>query len=629
VALGRRASDKPGDARFMRALESLRHRGPDAQGEFRDERVLLGHTRLSILDLSAAGNQPMHCADGRYVITYNGETYNFRELAGRHALAGLRSVSDTEVVLRLFEKLGVESFVELNGMFAFCIYNRHAGKLWLVRDRLGIKPLYYSLQDERLLFASEMKAILALGAQAPDCDLPALHEWLYFGNALGANTLIRGIRQLLPGHYLELDLDTFTATIGRYWTYPAIPETHGGLHSTEAVIAQTRHLLEQAVRRQLVSDVPVGVFLSGGVDSSAITAFAARAYGGRLATYSAGFDFEHGEGELPRARRVAAHFGTDHHEIHVAGSGAGELVERMVLHHDSPFADPANIPLYLLASQLRGQVKVVLQGDGGDELFGGYRRYRTLSYYALLHWLARAAAPLGGLMPGSPRHARMYRYLRALGAVDLPTTIAMLLTPEDGCADPAEIFAPAVRDEVMTVDPFLRHRHCFGLVRTSDVRNQMCAVDMMVTLPDLYLEKVDRATMAASLEVRVPFLDNDLVDFVVPLAGDRKVPRGRQKWLLKSALEGIVPAEVLHGPKSGLEVPFSRWLRGALRPLFLDELSGFARRFPGVLNIDRVRRLFEQSPVAHAARSHLLWKILNFMIWADRCNVRFAGGSST
>lgn len=613
----------------MGAVESLRHRGPDAQGEFSDAQVSLGHTRLSILDLSAAGNQPMHSTEGRYVITYNGETYNFRELAERHALTGLRSSSDTEVVLRLFAKLGAGSFIELNGMFAFCIYDRSARKLWLVRDRAGIKPLYYSVSGDQLAFASEMKAILALQRRSPECDLPGLHEWLYFGNTLGANTLIRGIRQLLPGHYLELDLDRFGVDIRQYWRIPAIREDRGGRGSDRAIIDETRRLLAQAVQRQLVSDVPVGVFLSGGVDSSAIAAFAAQAYPGRLATYSAGFDFDRGEGELPRARRVAAHFGTDHHEVHVSGTGAGDLVEKMVIHHDSPFADAANIPLYLLASQLRGQIKVVLQGDGGDELFGGYQRYCTLSYYRPLHWLARAAGPLRALMSGSPRQARVQRYIRALGADDTPTTIAMLLTPEDGCADPAGIFTPAIRHEVTSADPFLRHRECLDLVGASDVRDQMFAVDMMVTLPDLYLEKVDRSTMAASLEVRVPFLDNDLVDFVVPLAADSKVPRGRKKWLLKSALQGIVPDEVLHGPKTGLEVPFAHWLHGALRAVFLDHLAGFERRFPGVLNTGRVGQMFAQGAVAHAARSHLLWKILNFMIWADRSNVRFAASAGS
>jgi asparagine synthase (glutamine-hydrolysing) len=433
---------------------------------------------------------------------------------------------------------------------------------------------------------------------------------------------------LLPGHYLELDLTTFGVSIRRYWSFPAMPDGAAARRSDRDIIHETRLLLEQAVQRQLVSDVPVGVFLSGGVDSSAIAAFASRAHSRPLATYSAGFDFERGEGELPKARRVAAHFGTDHHEVHVAGTGAADLVEKMVIHHDSPFADAANIPLYLLASQLRGRLKVVLQGDGGDELFGGYRRYSMLSYYGPLHWLARTAAPLRRLMAGSARRARIQRYLRALGAEDTLTTMAMLLTPEDGCADPAEIFTSAIREEVMTVDPFLRHRQCFRLVHTSDLRNQMCAVDMMVTLPDLYLEKVDRSTMAASLEVRVPFLDNDLVDFVVPLAGDRKVPRGRKKWLLKSALQGLVPDEVLYGAKTGLEVPFAHWLRGALQPLFLDHLSSFARRFPGVLNIDRVRQMFVQSESAHAARWHLLWKILNFMIWADHSNVRFARSAS-
>jgi asparagine synthase (glutamine-hydrolysing) len=613
----------PGSAeRFQSALASLRHRGPDVQGQYQDGNLWLGHTRLSILDLSSAGNQPMQSADGRFVISYNGEVYNFRELARENNIESLRSGSDTEVVLRLFSEHGIDSLTKLNGMFAFAVYDVQARKLWLVRDRLGIKPLYYQLNASRLIFASEIKGILALSPIAPTWETSTLHEWLYYGNALAGRTLYSGIRQLLPGHYLEVDLHSFRHEVHAYWS---LKRQAGGALTAPTdepcALGETRRLLEQAVRRQLVSDVPVGVFLSGGVDSSAITAFASRHYAGRLATYSAGFDFARGGGELPKAKRVAAHYGTEHHELHIAGGAVADLVEKMVYHHDMPFSDAANIPLYLLASQISGHTKVVLQGDGGDELFGGYRRYSTLNHYRLLHAMARPLQHLHRFTPRYPLRQRVQRYMHAFAAEDIATTTALLLTPEDRLLECGAIFAPRIRSALEKCDPFARHRECQEMFREHDIGNQMSFVDLMTTLPDTYLEKVDRSTMAASLEVRVPFLDHDLVDFVVQLPGRSKMPWGRKKWLLKSALDGIVPAEVLHGPKIGLEVPVREWLQTALKPLFFDHLSSFAHRSPGILDIDHVRSLFAQTGSRQRNHSHLLWKVLNFTIWANNAKV--------
>jgi asparagine synthase (glutamine-hydrolysing) len=616
----------PDAERTGRALARLQHRGPDGRGEYRDQSVWLGHTRLSILDLSAAGSQPMRSADQRHVITYNGEVYNFKELRQRHALNDLRSGSDTEVVLRLFSESGVVALGELNGMFAFCVYDRQARKIWLARDRTGIKPLYFSLSNDALLFASEIKGILALSDGQATCRLDSLHEWLYFGNALGGNTLYEGIQQLLPGHFLQLDLESFRVAIRPYWSLEDVTQNVSATSAPrpEVAVQQTRQLLEQAVHRQLVSDVPVAAFLSGGVDSSAITAFAARAYGGRLATYSAGFDFGDCAPELRKARSVARLYDTDHHEFHVAGAGAAVLVEKMVDAHDSPFADPANIPLYLMATEISAHTKVVLQGDGGDELFGGYRRYSVLAHYRYLHALAGTAESIARLLPLPALRERAGRYLRALDATDIADTVALLLTPEDRCERPEAVFGSTLRTVLMGSDPFARHRACVRRAKTRDVANAMSFTDLEITLPDLYLEKVDRSTMAASLEVRVPFLDNELVEFVAPLPPARKFPGGRKKWLLKLALRGVVPDEVLFGPKVGLEVPFGQWLRSSLRPFFLDQLASFVREFPDVLDAARVAAVYERHCAGNNGRSYLLWKLLNLMVWARAKKVRFA-----
>jgi asparagine synthase (glutamine-hydrolysing) len=606
-------------------LGAIRHRGPDACGEYRDRQVWFGFRRLSILDVSPSGNQPMATANGRYVICYNGETYNFRELSDELALGPLRSRSDTEVVLRAFERLGVESFRRLNGMFAFALYDAHAQKLWLVRDRLGIKPLYYRLDGQGLVFGSEIKAIAALDNRAPTCDLASLHEWLFYGNALGGRTLVRGVRQLLPGHYLEMDIGTFASEVRAYWTLERQARPADRVQAPIAqVIGETRRLLEAAVRRQLVSDVPVGVFLSGGVDSSAITAFAAKHYEGRLATYSAGFDDLGGVDERPKARRVAAHFGTVHHEIQVDGGNVADVVERMVHHHDMPFADAANIPLHLMATQLRDRTKVVLQGDGGDELFGGYRRYVTLRAYRWLRLLAAGAQPLDGVIPGPAFRARVRRYLHAFATGDVGTTMALLLTAEDSRAPLTSAFAPPLRGIIEESDAFARYRACQRAFADHDVGNRMSLVDMMIVLPDVYLEKVDRATMAASLEVRVPFLDHDLVDYVVRIPGTTKMPWGRKKWLLKQALAGVVPDDVLYGPKTGFDVPFGYWLRSSLKPLFFDHLERFGRDQPGVLDARVVMEWYRECEAGREDRSPILWKLLNLMVWCNNAKVAIA-----
>ncbi|MDD4927935.1 MAG: asparagine synthase (glutamine-hydrolyzing) [Gallionella sp.] len=603
-------------------LASIHHRGPDANGQFSDGQVWLGHVRLSVLDLSEAGNQPMTTSDGRYVISYNGEVYNYAELAQSLDLTDLRTHSDTEVVLRAFADIGVDSIKLFNGMFAFAIYDRQTHKIWLVRDRLGIKPLYYRLNEDSLSFASEIKALRVINDNDAKCDFSAIHEWLYYGNTLGERTLYQGVYKLFPGHYLELDLDTFSSKTECYWS----PTEYAGREklscSLNEQIAKTSQLLEQAVKRQLVSDVPVGVFLSGGVDSSAITAFASRHYSGKLATYSVGFDFDKGVNELPRAKEIAKLYGTEHHELHISGFEIADVVEKMVEHHGMPFSDAANIPLYLLSSKVNETTKVVLQGDGGDEMFGGYSRYSTLSYYKTARSFAKLGNLVNGRLPHNSQYYRRQRYINALTVDDPAVLMALLLTEEDMHSNPAAIFSSDVRQKIIQSDPFVRYRECQSYFKDEDLVNQMLFVDSMIILPDIFLEKVDRSTMAASIEVRVPFLDNDLVDFCMSLHGSQKVRFGQKKWLLKKSLEGLVPNDVLYGKKTGFGVPYGYWLRNALKPLFFDQMQTFQSRYVGMLDCAVINKLYDDHISRRRDRSFLLWKILNFMIWANRTKVK-------
>ena len=359
-----------------------------------------------------------------------------------------------------------------------------------------------------------------------------------------------------------------------------------------------------------------------GVESSAITAFASKHYSGRLMTYSAGFDDMAGVDERPKARRVAAHFSTEHNELYIRGESVADLVEKMVYHHDMPFSDAANIPLYLMASKVSATTKVILQGDGGDEVFGGYRRYSALMYRNWLHPIARWGQHFHGVLKKSSYHHRVQRYLHAFAAEDIAMTMALLLTPNDLHASPAVVFTPHFRKILEKSDPFVCYRKCQQCFADHDIGNQMSLVDLMLKLPDVFLEKVDRATMAASLEVRVPFLDHDLVDYVVRIPGKRKMPWGKKKWLLKKALEGIVPRDILYGPKTGFSVPFGYWLRTSLKSLFFDHLARFDRELPGVVNMTKVRNLYATTQGGEQDRTETLWKLLNFMIWCNNSKVR-------
>lgn len=599
-----------------RVLECLEHRGPDAAGEFDAGNVWLGHRRLSILDLSDAGCQPMSTVGGRYVLTYNGEIYNFMDLARTLTLDNLRSHSDTEVLLRAFALQGPAVFTLLNGIFAFALYDTHTKKAWLVRDRLGVKPLQYQIGAGRLSFGSEAKALLAMSEETPACNVAALHEWTYFGTTLGEQTLYAGTQRLLPGHYLELDLATWSHTIREYWSPAAVvPATPTA--TPKALIDQTRAHLDEAVRRQLVSDVPVGIMLSGGIDSSAITAFATRHYPGRIATYAAGFDFENGPNELAKARSVAAHFGTDHHEMSIGGVDMPDVIEKMVHHHDAPFGDAANIPLFLMGQRVRQSATVVLQGDGGDEMFGGYRRYSTLSRFTQFRALAAVGTRLNRLTPAGLSHERRARYFDALLERDRAVVMARLLTADGKYPDVTAVFSPSMRRRVAEHDPFARYRACQALSADRPMADQMMLIDTMIILPDTYFEKVDRAMMASSIEARVPFLDNDLVDFCLRLPASTKIPGGRRKWLLKAALEGVVPEPILKQQKLGFGVPFGFWLEGALKNFFHDHAARFARNYPDVLDRGYIEGLYRQQLARAHDHAFLLWKVLNFMIWAN------------
>ena len=590
---------------------SISHRGPDNQGSFQDNSLALGHTRLSILDLSDESNQPMVSRSGRYVIVYNGEIYNFRELKRELQAKGVvfEKESDTEVVLEGFEFWGVELFEKLNGMFAFAIYDRELNRIYIARDRFGVKPLYYYSANSDFIFGSEIKSILASKVVKEELDYQGLYEYLHFATTLGETTFYKNIKKLEPGYYLEFDLDKKSF---RVEPYRLNYEVTASMDSLEEAIEKTRELFEASVKRQLVSDVPIGIFLSGGIDSTAITAYATKHYNGKVKTFSAGFDFDNGNNELESAKFIANHFGTEHHELHIKGSNTIDILDSINHHFDQPFGDAANIPLYLMSQELKGKEKVVLQGDGGDELFAGYHRYQRLHYYKTYKFISKFLFLFKNATPKDSPKYKGLRFLFALNQNDPSKEMAYILSQEMFDEDPADYFTKEVKSRLQSLNPFYRYEYFYNKFKELDPVNRALYTDMNIILPDLYFEKVDRATMANSLEVRVPFLDNELVDYAMSLPSKYKVKGKEKKYLLKRAFRGVVPDEILSAPKKGFGVPFQHWLRTSMRDFMLDTV----RDSP--LHNSKIEELMQEHIAKRKDNGYILWKLLNLSLWLKK-----------
>jgi asparagine synthase (glutamine-hydrolysing) len=592
-------------------VQSLEHRGPDENDLLIDDAAGLGHTRLKIIDLSETGHQPM--THGPLTIVFNGEVYNFRELRRELEDAGVsfRGHSDTEVILKAFAQWGDRSIERFNGMFALAIWDAKKSRLLLARDRFGIKPLYYYLAEGSLVFGSEIKSLMASGRIQRGLDLNGLSEFCFYGNSLGRNTFYEGVRKLLPGHVLRFGPDG--ADESAFWRVEDVEPVR---LSDQLAAEGLRDHLEQAVARHLVADVPVSVFLSGGIDSSAITAFATRHYPEKLKTYSVGFDFDRGVNELPKARRVAELFGTDHQELHLSGNDVSNVIEALVDRHDQPFGDAANIPLYLLARQLRGSEKVVLQGDGGDEMLGGYRRYVVLTWHRFWRLAAQAGPLIDRLAPKNKRYIRLKRVLDAMGDGDPAMRMSRLLAEDPFEPSPLEAFNGDLRNELSRRDPFARYRAAADRLRALDPVQKMLHTDAMILLPDMFLEKVDRATMTYGIEVRVPFLDAELGQYAMDLPASQKIRGLQKKWLLRKALRGIVPDDILDGPKTGFGVPYGYWLREPLRTFMEDYLlSGSASE---IFNRRVVETWINEHVSQRQNHGFRLYKMLNLAIWYRR-----------
>ncbi len=598
----------------------LAHRGPDDAGVFERLEIVMVHTRLSVVDLSPMGHQPMHSPCGRYVLSYNGEIYNHPELRAVLQSKGylFRGTSDTETLLAAYLEWGEKVWIRLNGIFALALYDTEKRTLTLVRDRFGVKPLYYSFVGGRLLFGSEIKALLATGYVEPQIDVRSLHEFMYYGYAMAERTMYRGVYKLLPGQWLKIDGQGGIRT-GFYWRVDRDVQVRRSVGVKEAV-AQVRTHLRAAVRRQLMSDVPVGVFLSGGIDSTAVAVLASREYHGLLQTFTASFDFDEGRSELATAARTAKQIGSRHMEIYIQGKSLIPVIETLVRHHDEPFSDAANIPLYLMSAELKGRVKVVLQGDGGDEMFGGYRRYAMLRYTRWWRKLFRFLHYLRWLSPYDKR--RKVERFKAIFEAQRGRMYAKLLTEEREEESPLRVFRPEWRRAMEQYNPFGYYEELYERIAwLRDPSQIMLWIDAQILLPFQFLEKVDKSTMANGIEARVPMLDHDLAEYAMSLPSSVKLRWGRTKYLLREALRGIVDDAVLDAPKKGFGVPYKQWLRGPLYAYLRQRL--FDSRLRDVLyDQSAIERVVHQHRAGKVDYGFLLWKLLHLTLWMEEYRVR-------
>lgn len=592
------------------------HRGPDDEGVYADGPLAFGMRRLSIIDL-AGGHQPLSNEDNSLWLVANGEIYNYRELRQELVAQGhqFKTGSDCETLLHLYEEHGDDFVARLRGMFAFALWDARRHRLLLGRDRMGIKPIYLLQDSKRLVFASEAKAILTLPGARAKVDPGALCSYLALGYVPAPQSIFQGITKLPPGTLLVAENGRVEHR--RYWR---LPTTVDGTPSERAWIDGVRDRLDAAVHRHMVSDVPIGAFLSGGVDSAAVVAFMSKHSQNPVKTYSIGFAGGAAEAyynELPYAREVAVRFGTDHREILVQPDVVS-LLPRLLWHMDEPIADTAFVTTYLVSDFARRDVTVILSGVGGDELFGGYRRYLGSHYQSrfgrLPEGLRRVALALGETLP-SDRHSPVLDAMRLakgfLATADLPL--------EERYRSYVEVFGEEELAELLCApvpaaeDPLAA---AFRQAAGTDHLNRMFAVDAETQLPDDLLLLTDKMSMAVSLECRVPLLDHELVEFAARMPEGIKIRGGKLKHVMKAALQGVLPPPILARKKRGFGAPMGAWLKHELAPLMRDVLSEESIAARGLFRYERIASLMAAHEANRIDGTDRLLALLNFEVWA-------------
>jgi len=620
IALSSRSRESIEVPVLERMRDVIRHRGPDDKGIFIDGRVGLGHRRLSIVDV-AAGHQPMTNEDGSLHITYNGEIYNHADFRPELEAAGhtYRTHCDTETILHLYEEYGQSCVNQLRGMFAFAIWDQRRRELFIARDRLGVKPLYYTHTDDgSLYFGSEIKTLLEAGAVKAEINYQALPDYLANHATSGQDTLFRGVKRLLPGHTLlwrdgEIQLK-------KYWDV-SFAKTNDEGRSEQDFIAEWAEMFRTSVRLRLMADVPLGMFLSGGIDSSAIAAVMSRMVDEPIKTFSVAFA-EREANELEYARIVARAFKTDHHEIVVSPEDFFNALPRLVWHEDEPLAHPSSVALYFVSYLASQQVKVVLTGEGSDELLAGYGRYRktifNLALGARYENLTTAGirktikAGIAGMPAGSKVKQKLLRTFLTLS----PTIESIYF--DNFAVFPRtmqnELLTAEVRERIGATDPYAGIRAVLDQTDASSMLDRLLYADIKTYLHEL-LMKQDQMSMATSVESRVPFLDHKLVEFTSQLPERLKLRGWTTKYVLRKSMQGILPETILSRPKMGFPVPVGAWFRGAYSSIVDDYVLSERTMSRGLFNPDFVSSLVKRHQTGGENHSERLWALVNFEIW--------------
>ncbi|TMD71402.1 MAG: asparagine synthase (glutamine-hydrolyzing) [Chloroflexi bacterium] len=607
----REAVDEPG---LKRMRDVLRHRGPDGEGLWIGGPVGLGMRRLAIVDVTG-GHQPMANEDGTVWIVYNGEIYNHADLRRGLERRGhtYRTRSDTETILHLYEEEGASCVERLQGMFAFALWDRVRGRLLLARDRLGIKPLYYACTDRELLFASEIKALLVGGSVRPALNEAIVPEFLAAGFVAGEETFFKGVRKLLPGRTLSWTLAEGPRE-RRYWRLPAATEDAPVTLAERAGELRTR--LTAAVRSHLMSDVPLGLFLSGGIDSSGLAALMASMVTEPIRTFAVGFS-DPAANELAYAQLAARAVGAEHREVVVSPTEFFDALPQLIWHEDEPIAFPSSVPLYFVSRLAREHVKVVLTGEGADELFLGYNRYRVTAWNERLGRVYWALAPravrgkVSRLTQTLPNPMRRYARRTVLALEPGPRALFY----ENFAVFPMVLQSHLLADHGLLAgrDPYGEGLRCYE-ESASGTLEQMSHADLQTYLVEL-LMKQDQMSMAASIESRVPYLDHEFVEYATAIPGRFKLRGWRTKAVLRAALQDLVPREILTRPKMGFPVPVGRWLRGPFWPVVEEFVLGPRALQRGLFEAAFLRRLAEEHRAGAVEHGDRLWLLMNLEIW--------------
>ncbi|HRQ37292.1 MAG TPA: asparagine synthase (glutamine-hydrolyzing) [Chloroflexota bacterium] len=610
---------QPGQNELLKQMcHTLAHRGPDDEGFYADSETLLGMRRLAIIDL-VTGHQPISNEDKNLWLVFNGEIYNYRTLRAELEQKGHLFItdSDSETIIHAYEEVGPDCVGRLNGMFAFAIWDAQKQSLFLARDHIGIKPLYYWHNGRTLIFASELKALITHPLVPRQISRAALDHFLTLEYIPSPLTIFQDVHKLPPGHWLRFQAGQIQ--IESFWKIKpqALPS------DDNVCVEMLRDLIQDAVRSQLMSDVPLGAFLSGGIDSSTIVACMSQAMTLPVQTFSIGFG-EATYNELPYARAMATQFNTQHTE-EILTPDIGPLVEQLAAHLDEPLADFSIFPTYLVSKVAAQQVKVVLSGDGGDELFGGYDTYVAQQLDRYYRWLPATLrqrtipSVVGRIPPQSAKKGTINKTKRFVEGAALPATWQhtrwMMFLPE---SDKGRLYTPEMQAGVNGLTAVATIERTFQQAAHLDPLSQQQYVDIKTYLADNILTKVDRMSMAVSLEARVPLLDHRIVEFALSLPPHLKIHRGQTKVILRRAMHGRLPDAILNKPKEGFSIPLKHWLGGTLRPLLTDLLSETSIRNRGYFQPETVRQWIDEHLDGRANHSHRLWSLMLFELWLQK-----------